>query len=327
MHMTDVVITWVDGDDPIHKRKKAQYLTGKNEVLFDDVAGSIRYLSTGEIYYCVASVLRYAPWVRRIFIVTDNQDPHIEEFVSRNFPNNTTPIEIVDHTVLFRGYEQFLPTFNSISIETMLWRIPGLSDRFLYFNDDMFLMAPTTEEMWFDGDYTRIYAERFPTWWARLLRWGKHLGRKHKEFGYKDAMLNAADMLEERHFYLFPHAPQPMRRTWYEEFFSKRPHLIDYNARHRFRDLSQLSIPTLFYIGAYRESTLKVCSSKGTSCFLKPSQSKDARYMIRKIAEADANKGLKFGCINSLGETTEEAQEVFHRWISKRLGLSRESVL
>lgn len=320
--MTDVVIAWVDGDDPVHKQKKTQYLTGKGETSFDDIAGAMRYRSTGEIYYCVASVLRYAPWVRKIFIVTDNQNPHVEEFVSRNFPDNTIPIEIVDHTVLFRGHEQYLPTFNSISIETMLWRIPGLSDRFLYFNDDVFLASPATEDMWFDGDNTCIYAERFPTWWARLLRWGKHLGKKHKEFGHKDAMLNAADVLEAGHFFLFPHAPLPMRRSWYEKFYAEYPVWIDYNIRHRFREPSQVSIPTLFYVGAHREGNIKIRSPKGTTCFFKPSEKKAADYMARKLAEAEANSDLKFGCINSLGETTEEAQKMFHTWITGRLNIT-----
>lgn len=320
--MTDVVIAWVDGDDPAHKRKKAQYLTGKNEAHFDDIAGAMRYRSTGEIYYCVASILRYAPWIHKIFIVTDNQNPHIEEFVARNFPGSNIPIEIIDHTVLFRGYEQYLPTFNSISIETMLWRIPGLGDRFIYFNDDVFLASPVTEDMWFEGDNTYIYAERFHTLWARLLRWGKHLGRKHKEFGHKDAMLNAAEILGENHFYLFPHAPLPMRRTWYEEFFTKRPELIDYNAQHRFRESSQCSIPTFFYTGGHREGKIQVRSPKNTTCFFKPSLKKSTEYMARKIAEADANKRLKFGCINSLGETSEEAQRMFQTWITTRLGIT-----
>lgn len=317
--MTDVVIAWVDGDDPTHKSKKAQYLTDKCETSFDDIAGTMRYRSTGEIYYCIASILRYAPWVHKIFIVTDNQDPHIEEFVSRNFPNNGIPIELVDHTVLFRGYEQYLPTFNSISIETMLWRIPGLSDQFLYLNDDFFLASPATENMWFDGDKTYLYALRFPTLWARLLRWGKHLGRKHKEFGYKDSMLNAADIMGANFFYLFPHAPQPMRRTWYEKFYAERPDLIDYNICHRFRDPSQLSIPTLFYVDAQREDKIRIRSPKGTTCFFKPSAKKTTDYMARKLAEADANSNLKFGCINSLGETTVEAQQMFHSWISRKL--------
>lgn len=320
--MTDVVIAWVDGDDPAHKRKKAQYLTGKDETRFDDIAGAMRYRSTGEVYYCVASVLRHAPWVHKIFIVTDNQNPHIDEFVACNFPDNKIPIEIVDHTVLFRGYEQYLPTFNSISIETMLWRIPELSDKFIYFNDDVFLAAPATEDMWFEEDNTRIYAKHFPSLFARSLRWAKHIGRRHKEFGHKDAMLNAAEMMESHHFYLFPHAPLPMRRTWYEKFYTENPTWIDYNIRHRFREPSQYSIPTLFYIGAHREGKLEVLSPKGTTSFFKPSAKKAADYMARKLAESDANKNLKFGCINSLGETTEEAQQMFHAWISRRLGIA-----
>ena len=317
--MTDVVIAWVDGDDPVHKRKKTQYLTGRCEDTFDDVAGAMRYRSTGEIYYCVASILRYAPWVHKIYIVTDAQDPHVDEFVSRNFPDNRIPIEIVDHKVLFRGYEQYLPTFNSLAISTMLWRIPDISDRFLYFNDDVFLASPADEDFWFKDDKTVIYADHFPAMWARLLRWGKHLGKKHKEFGHKDPMLNSADLLGSRFFYLFPHAPVPMRRTWYEDFYEKNPELLHHNIRHRFREPSQFSAPNLFYLSAAKAGRLEVRSPKDTTCFFKPSVEKTGGYMARKIAEADANKVLKFGCINSLGETTEEEQKMFHEWISRRL--------
>lgn len=317
--MTDVVIAWVDGNDPAHKQKKSNYLTGKNEVEYDDIAGAMRYSSTGEIYYCVASILRYAPWVRKIFIVTDNQNPHIDKFVEHNFPGNTIPIELIDHKVLFRGYEQYLPTFNSLSIETMLWRIPGLSDRFLYFNDDFFLASPVEESMWFNNDRTTIYAERMPVFVARLLRWAKHLGKRHKEFGYKDSMLNSADIMNSGEFFLFPHAPQPMRREWYENFYATRSELIEYNIRHRFREQSQFSTPTLFYIGASRVGLLDISPSKGTSCFFKPSVKKKSGYMARKIAEADNNKNLKFGCINSLSETNSEEQEMFKQWITGKL--------
>ena len=319
--MTDAVIAWVDGDDPAHKRKKAQYLTGKKETDFNDVAGAMRYRSTGEIYYCVASILRYAPWINKIYIVTDNQNPQVDDFVSRNFPNNKIPIEIIDHKVIFRGYEQYLPTFNSLSISTMLWRIPRLSDRFLYFNDDVFLTSPADETMWFDEDKTIIYASRFTSIWARILRWGKHLGKKHKVFGHKDPMLNSADILKSSFFYLFPHAPVPMRRTWYENFYTEHPDLLHHNIHYRFREPSQFSAPTLFYLDSAKAGKLEVHSPKNTTCFFKPSEEKTGGYMARKIAEADANKNLKFGCINSLGETTQEEQTMFHKWICKRLDI------
>lgn len=317
----DVVIAWVDGDDPAHRAKRQQY-GGKVAASHNDVGGDMRFRATGEIYFCIASVLRYAPWVRKIWIVTDNQDPHAYEFVERNFPDNKIPIEIVDHKVLFRGYEQLLPTFNSLAISTMLWRIPGLADRYLYFNDDVFLASPATPQMWFEGEQTTIYARKVPALFARLLRWGKHLGKKHKIFGHKDPMLNAADLLRSGYFFLFPHAPVPMRRSWYERYFGDHPDLLYSNICHRFREPSQFSSPTLFYVSAYREGKLTVRSPKGTTCFFKPSVEKKGGYMARKIAEADGNKALKFGCINSLGETTREEQDMFNRWICAKLDIT-----
>ena len=112
-----MVITWVDGDDPEHRAKRAEF-GGKVAAVRDDVGGEVRYSSRGEIFYCVGSVLRFASWVRKIWIITDNQNPRLDEFVERNFPNRTTEIEIVDHRTIFEGYEEYLPTFNSISIET-----------------------------------------------------------------------------------------------------------------------------------------------------------------------------------------------------------------
>lgn len=319
--MTDVVIAWVDGDDPAHKSKKQLYLTGKKETSHDDVAGATRYRSTGEIFYCIASVLRFAPWVHKIFIVTDNQNPHVEEFVRLNFPENRIPIEIVDHKVLFRGYEEYLPTFNSLSIATMLWRIPGLSDNFLYFNDDVFLLSPAEEKQWFDREKTYIYAVRYPVILARFIRWCKHFGKKHKVFGHKDPMLNSADILKSNYFFLFPHAPVPMRRTWYEQFFAENPEILRHNICHRFREPSQFSAPTLFYLDSYAAGKLECLPSKDTTCFLKPSAKKEG-YMRRKIKEAEASNGLKFCCINSLSETTAEEQEIFKEWAIKRLDIT-----
>ena len=113
-----------------------------------------------------------------------------------------------------------------------------------------------------------------------------------------------------------------MRRTWYEQFYAEHPDLLDRNIRHRFREPSQFSAPTLFYVSAHREGLLEVRSPKGTTCFLKPSMEKREAYMERKIAEAEANKNLKFGFINSLGETTEEAQQMFKEWITKKLNVT-----
>jgi hypothetical protein len=69
--------------------------------------------------------------------VTDNRVP--ASIDSRKAERDN--IRIVDHREIFRSYQQLLPTFNSFAIETMLWRIEGLADRILYFNDDMMLVG------------------------------------------------------------------------------------------------------------------------------------------------------------------------------------------
>ena len=138
----DIVIPWVDGDDPVLAAKRRQYLTGKREDKHADVAAATRYCDLGVIFWCIDSINIFAPFIRKIFIVTDGQDPHLEEHLTARFPKGHIPVEIVDHSVIFKGYEKYLPTFNSRSIEALIWRIPGLSEHFLLMNDDFFLAGP-----------------------------------------------------------------------------------------------------------------------------------------------------------------------------------------
>ena len=48
-----------------------------------------------------------------------------------------------------RDRPQYLPTYNSHTIELNLHRIPGLSENFVYFNDDVFLIRPVTPQHFF----------------------------------------------------------------------------------------------------------------------------------------------------------------------------------
>ena len=80
----DVVITWVDGRDPLHRKKMSAYVK-ETETAHEDVAAPTRFFSEGEIYYCVASILRFAPFVRKIFIITDEQNPDLVPFIKHKF--------------------------------------------------------------------------------------------------------------------------------------------------------------------------------------------------------------------------------------------------
>ena len=143
-----MVIAWVDGADPEHRKKRLSFLKKKSNVV-PAGAAETRFHSLNEVEYCVLSILKFAPFVRNIFIVTDNQDPKVNAAVQKYFPTRQDHIRIVDHKEIFEGYEQFLPTFNSICISNMLWRIKGLSDHFVYFNDDVFLTREISPEVWF----------------------------------------------------------------------------------------------------------------------------------------------------------------------------------
>lgn len=145
----DVVYTWVDGADEKWRAKRAASL---HEPYHAEAAHASRYLNRDEMLYSLRSIAMYAPWVRHIYVVTDDQVP--------SWLDPSTPgITVVDHTDIFVD-QSVLPTFNSHSIESQLHHIDGLSEHFLYFNDDMLLGAPVTPEDFF---YANGIAKHFPS--------------------------------------------------------------------------------------------------------------------------------------------------------------------
>src|SRR5690554_4768114 len=139
----DVVITWVDGDDPLHRWKRERALSkNKKSRVSKTSKAKRRFSDNQELRYCIRSIRNHAPWVRRIWLLTDHQFP----FYLRFWAARRAGIRVVTHKQVFSGIEGALPTFNSLSIESVLWRIPGLSENFIYFNDDMFLSAPVAKE-------------------------------------------------------------------------------------------------------------------------------------------------------------------------------------
>lgn len=320
----DIVITWVDGDDPRHKRKRESFLSGKGEENFDDIAGATRFRSLGEIAFCVGSILRFAPFVHKIFIVTDNQDPHLEDFISYNFPDNRIPVEIVDHKVIFRGYEQYLPTFNSLSIETMLYRIPGLSENYVYFNDDVMLAAPVCREDWFDNGKPVLYGYWHNTVTARICRFFGRMKKGHTAFKYRDSMLNAADVLGGKadwKFFRIVHSPQVLKKSICEKFYSEHPDAMLRNIRHHFRDKSQFNPQTLMQTIMAHSGNCEIRPNKDCVLYMQPSAKRVDKFeKYRKNMEE--NKTAKFCCINSLDQGTEEQQQFVRNWVEQRISVS-----
>jgi hypothetical protein len=183
----DLVYLWVDGNDPVWQAKKKAFdgEPAKNAAI--NCKG--RYADSDELKYSLRSVEKYAPWIRKIFIVTDNQTP--------GWLNAENPkIKIIDHKDIMP--HNCLPTFNSSVMEFHLYNIPDLAEHFLYANDDMFINKPVFPNTFFAGDgFPIIRFKRKP---FRRLQWfWRERVRKKPLLPYSRTIANAAELVEKRY--------------------------------------------------------------------------------------------------------------------------------
>ena len=136
----DLVYLWCDGAADEFIAKKEAYLKKEGKQLPLQAIATGRFEQIDELKYSLRSVSQYLPWIRHIFIVTDNQIP---SWLNTNHPK----IKIVDHTDFIP--QEYLPLFNSVAIETYLHKIPNISEYFLYANDDMFVNRFVNKEFFF----------------------------------------------------------------------------------------------------------------------------------------------------------------------------------
>lgn len=165
----DAVVTWVDGSDPQWRDRRDRAWAasgvdlaaeGADQAVAESSHGTEtsdgpktsdgtesvdsadhRFRDRGELRYCLRSIAAYAPWIRHVYLVTDDQVP---DWLAAEHPGLT----VVHHRELFSDPE-VLPVFNSHAIETQLHRIPGLAEHYLYFNDDVFLGRPQRPQNFF----------------------------------------------------------------------------------------------------------------------------------------------------------------------------------
>ncbi len=316
----DAVVAWVDGNDPAFIKKREKYTENKDDLKRDDIAGPLRFTEAGEIEFCIESILVFAPFVRTIHIITDGQEPPLERIYEK-YPGSRERIRIRDHKEIFAGYERYMPVFNSLGIETMMWRLPGLAERFIYFNDDFFLAAPVKESDFFGPDGESIgYFRNYLPLFIKLLRALKPKHDGHKTFGFKDSMLNASVYTYSRRMPLISHTPHALRVSRLKAIYEEMPELIDINLRHRFRDPEQFNPQVLYYI----KSPVTQCDFKSKILFMKPKLGREG-YLERKLRESEDMPGLIFGCMNSYEQTTAEEKRMFREWFDRRLSLSQKS--
>ncbi len=136
----DVVYTWVDGSDPNWSRAFQKTKYDYKKPVVKDAQGLDRFRNRDELKYSLRSIYRFAPFVNHIYIVTFSQRP--------SWLKEHPMISVVDHTEIFLDGKD-LPTFNSQAIEANLHRIHGLSECYIYFNDDVFLGRPVSKRSFF----------------------------------------------------------------------------------------------------------------------------------------------------------------------------------
>ncbi len=135
----DIVVTWVDGNDPEWLKEKAKFTSNKE----DNSATSNRFRDWDLTRYWFRGIEKYAPWVNHVFFVTCG---HYPEWLNLDNPK----LVFVKHEDYIPA--EVLPTFNSNTIEMYMHKIDGLSEKFVLFNDDQFLISPTSPRDFFDGD-------------------------------------------------------------------------------------------------------------------------------------------------------------------------------
>ncbi|WP_179346347.1 stealth family protein [Winogradskyella ursingii] len=227
----DAVISWVDGNDEEHQKKMLPYLEDTKKI--ESKKFRTRFDQVNEIKYTVDSILKFAPFIRNIFIITDQQIPDFLK--NNNAVDIYKNVTIIDHKTIFSGYEEYLPTFSSRSIESFMFRIPALADHFIYLNDDFFLINEVKP--------TDFFINGQPVLRGKWLKFEENIFYKKlkapKVSGHKAAQQRAAKLAGFNKYYNFKHTPHPFRKTTFQQYFQENEDLFIDNIKYRFRSNHQ----------------------------------------------------------------------------------------
>lgn len=255
MEKIDFVMIWVDGGDPVWRKKKAQYSGEVIEESADD--RDSRYRDWENLRYWFRAVEKYAPWVNKVYFITEG---HVPEWLNLDC-KKLVHIKHSDYMP-----EEYLPTFSSHPIELNIHRIRGISDKIVYFNDDMFLTDYVQPQLFFKngkpvhpprlygilpkkdgGVMTHIYVNM-----TALLN--QHFSMRSslkRNFGkwfnpFKIGMKNFGCNVFNYHYAEFvglanEHLPVPILRNTIETVWKKETELLDTVSHRKFRDSRDIS--------------------------------------------------------------------------------------
>lgn len=228
----DIVFSWVDGTDQEWQRARAakmqSYIVGEG----DDHEARFRQIN--ELKFAMRSVHLFAPWIRHIVVVTDSPQP---EWLD-NHPNvKWTP------SSEFFADPSVLPTYNSHAVESQLHRIPGLSEHFVYSNDDMFFGKEVSQKAFFTSGGVSRFIEsntRIGLGEANTSRSGfENAARVNRALLLKKFGRTISRNLE--------HSPAPLRKSVLKKLEAEFPEEFTRTAAARFRSATDISVTNSLY--------------------------------------------------------------------------------
>lgn len=257
MEEIDFILPWVDGGDMAWHASKREYESNDSGASAIDANSSCRFRDNGLLRYWFRGVEKYAPWVRKVHFVTCG---HYPAWLNLNHPK----LHLVNHSDYIP--QEYLPTFNSNTIELNYHRIQELSERFVLFNDDIFITREITPGIFFyKGDPMLESSLRYTDKvgynnWSRFVfndycivnssfDIGKSIWDNRrkwfsiKELGYKQARRNFLCFLANRTLPvgLYGHIALPQLKSSLQELWDRLPEVMDTSCRHRFRSDDQVN--------------------------------------------------------------------------------------
>lgn len=295
----DVVYTWVDSEDPDWRELFAEYADSSNPPTKDEngsPGGDLdadRFLSRDELRYSLRSLLKFAPWVRHVYIVSNCKPPEW-------FDDSNQRVLWIYHDQLIDA--ALLPTFNSHAIETSIHRIPNLSEQFLYFNDDLFVMRPVKKlDFFFPNGIAKIRPEPY--------------GIVHGEVDpndpdYINAARNVQALLQSEFGKTatrpHTHSPQSMKRSVAQASEETFAEAFEITRSNRFRSITDIS-PTSFLYPNFAYLTGKALMDFPKTALMNanhPFREELKSYSVMLDSENFADLPLTL-CINDGGGSTQ----------------------
>lgn len=301
--MVDAVITWVDGDDPKHIKKKNRYINNPN--IPDKYKVSTRWASKFELYYSVRLLRKNAPWLDNIYLITDDQKPDWLDTETQRVLNVT----IVSHREIFTGFEEYLPTFNSCAIEAMMHRINDLKESFIYLNDDFFVIKKIQKEDYFKNGKLiwrgKFDDRRFTT------RIKKRIGIEDK-IGYVGFKKGQS---KTKNSFKLAHAPYPCNKRELRKLMEGN-NLIQGNVKYRFKNQENV-FPHALLANVGFEKRFSKRGPKDWG-YIHP-ELHGSKQIIDLLQNYKNKKKIKTVCIQSIDQMDKSTQKIIKTFLDELL--------